>query len=541
MRFGSMGLADARGAILAHGVNHQGGRFAKGRVISAADIALLQQSGIETIIAAHLDAGDVGEDAAASRIGTRLAGAHLTRSAAFTGRVNLFAAKDGLALTDAATIHALNRVDEAVTIATLAPFTPVSAGQMVATIKIIPFAVPDDIISKLEWMLAGQGPVSVAPWAGLSVSLIQTMLPGTKPSVLDKSARVTADRLAPVGARMVGEQRVAHAVAPLADALCQNSADLILIIGASAITDRRDIIPESIRLAGGSITHLGMPVDPGNLLLLGDLEGRPVLGLPGCARSPKLNGVDWVLQRLGAGLPVTAADIMGMGVGGLLAEVPGRPLPRAAATRIPRAPRVAGLVLAAGFGRRMGAKGNKLLHPLHGQPLLRHGVEAALASQLFSVTIVTGHQAGEIQAALDGLAVEFVHAPDHAAGLSASLKAGLGSLGDDIDGFLVLLGDMPLVAADQIDRLIAAFSPADGRRIIVPVHAGQRGNPVLWDHAFIPEMLAELSGDSGAKRLFDRHGEALCEVGIEDIGVLIDVDTPDALAALNPDYAPVSC
>lgn len=531
MRFGPVAVADAEGAILAHGVHHADGRFAKGRIISKGDIAQLTRSGIETITVAQPETGDVGEDAAASRIASRLTGPNLTVSAAYTGRVNLFAAGDGLALVDAATIHALNRVDEAVTIATVQPFTPVQKGQMLATIKIIPFAVADSTISKLEWMLAGTGPVSLSPWGGLSAGLIQTVLPGTKPSVLDKSVSVTAARMAAIGGDLLGEVRVAHAVPPLADALRGADGDILLVIGASAITDRRDVIPAAIEAAGGKVLHFGMPVDPGNLLLLGALDGRPVLGLPGCARSPKLNGVDWVLQRLGAGLRVDATAIMGMGVGGLLAEIAGRPLPRALATALPRAPRIHGLVLAGGFGRRMGGV-NKLSQEWRGSPLVRHVVQSALAAQLAGVTVVTGHQEAEIRRALDGLGVDYVHAPDHGDGMSATLKAGLSALPNDMDGVLVLLGDMPRVTPAVINRMVAAFGPDDGRAIIVPTCQGQRGNPVLWNASFIPEMLT-LTGDKGARSLIAAHAAMVCELPVEDDGVLLDVDTADDLAHLD--------
>lgn len=531
MWFGPVAVKDAEGAILAHGVHHGDGRFPKGRVISAGDIDRLTRSGIDTITVARLEDGDVGEDAAASRIAARLAGANLTTSAAYTGRVNLYAASDGVAVVEAATIHALNRVDEAVTIATVPPFTPVLKGQMLATIKIIPFAVPDDIISKLEWMLVGTGPVALSPWAGLSAGLIQTTLPGTKPSVLEKGAQVTATRMERIDGNLQETAQVPHAVAPLADALRRTEGDILLVIGASAITDRRDVIPAAIQAAGGTVLHFGMPVDPGNLLLLGSLDGRTVLGLPGCARSLKPNGVDWVLQRLGAGLKVDAASIMGMGVGGLLSEIAGRPLPRALATALPHAPRIHGLVLAGGLGRRMGGT-SKLLRAWRGEALVRHVSQSALAAQLAGVTVVTGHQDVDIRNALDGLAVEYAHASEYADGMSATLKAGLKALPDETDGVLVLLGDMPRVTPSIINRMVAAYSPDDGRAIIVPTCRGRRGNPVLWDADFLSEMQA-LTGDQGARSLIAKHADRVCEVAVEDEGVLLDVDMPDDLSRLD--------
>lgn len=531
MQFGQVAVDQAEGAILAHGVHHVAGRFAKGRVISRDDIDTLARSGIETITVARLEAGDVPEDTAAARIAARLAGAYLTVSAAYTGRVNLFAAADGLAMIDAATIHALNRVDEAVTIATVPPFTPVLKGQLLVTIKIIPFSVPESVISDMEWMMAGTGPVSLSPWIGLRAGLIQTMLPGTKPAVLDKSVTVTAERLSGIGGNLVSEARVSHEVAALSAAICDTKGDILLIIGASAITDRRDVVPAAIEAAGGRVLHFGMPVDPGNLLLLGELDGRPVLGLPGCARSSRLNGVDWVLQRLGAGLTMDGAVIMGMGVGGLLAEIAGRPLPRALATALPRAPRIHGLILAGGFGRRMG-DANKLLCEWRGIPLVRHVAQAALAAQLAGVTVVTGHQAAGVKGALAGLPLDFAHASDHGDGLSATLRAGLRELPDDIDGVLILLADMPRVTPAIINQLIAAYDRDEGRTIVLPTCNGQRGNPVLWDIAFVGQM-ATLTGDQGARALIAAHPASVCEVAVADSGVLFDVDTPEQLLSLD--------
>lgn len=531
MFFGSVAVADAEGAILAHGVHHAEGRFPKGRVLRADDIARLTRSGIDRVTVARLEPGDVAEDAAASRIAARLAGPNLTVSAAYTGRVNLFAAADGLSMVEAATIHALNRVNEAVTIATVPPFTPVRKGQMLATIKIIPFAVPEDIISKLEWMLAGAGPVSLAPWSNLSAGLIQTTLPGTKQSVLEKAVTATATRLSRIDGDLAETTQVPHAVEPLADALRRTDGDILLVIGASAITDRRDVIPAAITAAGGKVLHFGMPVDPGNLLLLGNLEGRTILGLPGCARSLKPNGVDWVLQRLGAGLPVDAAAIMEMGVGGLLSEITDRPLPRVLATALPHAPRIHGLVMAGGIGRRMGGT-NKLLRKWQKEPLVCHVVRSALAAQLAGVTVVTGHQDAEIRRALEEHDVDYAHAPRYAEGMSATLQAGLNRLPDETDGVLVLLGDMPRVTPSIINKLVAAYSPDDGRAIIVPTCRGQRGNPVLWDVSFIAEM-QELTGDQGARTLIAKHADRVCEVAVEDEGVLLDVDVAEDLIRLD--------
>ena len=183
-------------------------------------------------------------------------------------------------------------------------------------------------------------------------------------------------------------------------------ADLLIAFGASAITDENDVIPAAIRAAGGEVSHFGMPVDPGNLLLIGELDGRPVLGAPGCARSPAENGFDWVLNRLLAGLEVRREDITGMGVGGLLMEIVSRPQPREPAA-VEGDKKVAAIILAAGQARRMGGP-NKLTARFDGEPLVRRVAEHALKSKAGPVIVVTGHRAEEIAAALAGLDVRMV-------------------------------------------------------------------------------------------------------------------------------------
>jgi molybdenum cofactor cytidylyltransferase len=152
-----------------------------------------------------------------------------------------------------------------------------------------------------------------------------------KPSVIDKTLAALGKRLEPARAWIMQDRRVPHEAVTLAEELASQAngdTDVIIVFGASAIADRRDVIPSAIEMAGGRVEHFGMPVDPGNLLLVGSIAGKPVIGAPGCARSPKENGFDWILHRLLANVPVTRADIMSLGVGGLLMEIISRPQPR---------------------------------------------------------------------------------------------------------------------------------------------------------------------------------------------------------------------
>lgn len=538
MKFGEMALDEAMGAFLAHSIRAGDLLFKKGRVLDAGDIDRLRKNGIETVMAARLSSGDVAEDEAAARIAASVQGRHIVARAPFTGRVNLFAERAGVVLLQGDGINRLNHIDEAITIATVPPYTAVHAGQMVATVKIIPFSVGEAKL-KQALSLAGQadeGLISLADYQPLGVQLIQTQLPSVKASVLNKTVGVTASRISALGGRLMGESRCAHDIDALAGRLAAVSGDLLLIAGASAITDRSDVLPAAIEAAGGEIVHFGMPVDPGNLLLLARLGEVPVIGLPGCARSPRSNGFDWVLRRLFAGLDVTGDDIMDMGVGGLLTEIESRPQPRNREVGkrdvMQSRQKIVGLVLAAGRSVRMG-RDNKLLVEIDGKPMVAHAVEAMLASKADHVIVVTGHQADAIKAAIGEKPVTFRHNPGYADGLSTSLAAGLDALPGETAGVIIGLGDMPRIRFADIDRLIAAFNPGEGRAICVPTVEGKRGNPVLFSVEFLAEMRA-VEGDVGARHLIGAHHDRVCEVEMADDAVLIDVDTQEALAALTP-------
>ena len=545
MRFGEVPIAEAEGAILAHSLRLGAAAFKKGRLLSAADLAAFGAAGLVRVVVVRLDPDDVGEDEAARCLAEAAAGPGIATAAAFTGRANLFADSRGVLVFDRDRLDRLNLVDEAVTLGTLPPFSVVEPRQMVATVKIIPFAAPAAAVHACAAVASEGGPLlRVAAFRSKAVALIQTRLPGIKETVLDKTKEVTAARLAALGCRLVREARCAHDTSALAAEITAASADgvdMVLVHGASAILDRRDVIPAAITAAGGEIEHFGMPVAPGNLLLLGRLAGKPVLGLPGCARSPKINGFDWVLERLVADVAVGSGDIMRMGAGGLLAEIPSRGLPRAEAspapspkdpaTKAPRGPRIAALLLAAGRSSRMGGP-NKMLAEIDGRPMVARVAQRLLSSHARPVVAVLGNQADRVGAALGKLPVERVDNPAFAEGLSTSLKRGLAALPDDIDGVVICLGDMPQITGRDIDRLIAAFNPLEGRAIIVPVRGGKRGNPVLFSRRFFAEM-AELAGDVGARHLIGEYAELVAEIEMDTDSILVDIDTPEALAAFR--------
>ena len=534
MKFGAVPVAEAEGGIAVHSIRKGSLVLKKGTLIGPSEIAALQAADIPDIVVARLEPDDVSEDAAAAEIAAAVAGEGVRVDRAFTGRANLFSETAGVLVVNRTAIDALNLLDEAVTFATLPAFKPVVAGEMIATVKIIPFAVAAAVRDAALAVARAAAPlVKVAPYHIRKVGVVSTLLPGLAGKVIEKTMKVTAERLAPAGAMIVAERRVPHekdALAKALDEVLREGAELVIVFGASAIADRRDVIPAAVEAIGGRVEHFGMPVDPGNLLLLADARGRPLLGAPGCARSPKENGFDWVLMRLLAGLDVPREAITGLGVGGLLMEIVTRPQPRdEPVTRADH--NIAAIVLAAGRSTRMGGP-NKLLEEIRGKPLVRIAAEQALASRAAPVIVVTGHEHERVAAALKDLPVKLVHNPDFASGLGGSLKAGIAAVPAEADGAVVCLGDMPQVDASLIDQLIAVFDPEKGALAVVPVFDGRRGNPVLWSRRFFPDLMA-IEGDVGARHLIGRYSEAVIEVPVTGKAAFVDIDTPEALRGVK--------
>jgi molybdenum cofactor cytidylyltransferase len=534
MKFGAVPPREAEGAVAVHSIRKDGMVLKKGTLVGQAEIAALEAAKVAEIVVARLEPGDVSEDVAASEIAAAVAGEGVHVDRAFTGRANLFAEAAGVLVVDKTGVDALNDVDPAITFATLNAYAPVVAGKMIATVKIIPFAVSGGARDKAVAAARAARPiVRVAPFRLRKIGIISTVLPGLAEKVIEKTLRVTAERLAPANAEIVAERRVPHETQALTRALdevLKAGAEMVVVFGASAIADTRDVIPAAVEAVGGRIEHFGMPVDPGNLMLVAEANGRPVLGAPGCARSPKENGFDWILMRLLAGLPIKRSDITGLGVGGLLMEIVTRPQPRAV-PEPEKGHRIAGLVLAAGRSTRMGGP-NKLLEEINGKPLVRIVAEQALASRASPVIVVTGHQRERVERALAGLRVSLVHNADFADGLSTSLKAGIKAVPADADGVIVALGDMPQVSATLLDRLIAAFDPEHGALVVVPTFDGKRGNPVLWARRFFADLMA-VEGDVGARHLIAGYAEAVTDVPVDDAAALTDIDTPEALIAVR--------
>lgn len=325
MKFGTIPVREAEGAILAHSLRLGDGRLRKGVRLTLEHLAQMQRAGIAKVTVARLGKGDVHEDDAARRLAesARQSGAPMHLSAPFTGRVNLIADSPGVVRLDAVRITAANAVDPMITIATVPDLHQIHPGGMIATIKIISYAVAETALEAARTQI--EGAIGLSPPVFRTAGLIVTESPGGPGQ---KGLDAIEGRLTGLGMELTELRSCDHDEIALADALSKVAGEVVLILTASATSDIRDTAPLALERAGGEVLRFGIPVDPGNLLFLGRLRDRPVIGLPGSARSPVLHGADWVLARVACGVGLTDADFAAMGVGGLLKEIPTRPQPR---------------------------------------------------------------------------------------------------------------------------------------------------------------------------------------------------------------------
>jgi len=542
LKFGPRPLAECAGAILAHAVYLADGRIAKGTRLSPDHLARLAASGLTEIIVACLEASDLDENAAADTIAAEIMPENVDFSDGVTGRVNVYAPVRGLLRFDRARLAAVNRIDEGITLATVQHNQLVEAGDMIATLKVIPYGVPSDSVKSLIECASGSPIISFHALRPRSLGLIQTRIEGMKPKIIRATEDTTKARLNQLGCALVDSRVVPHDVSAVRDAIDaagMNAPEILLICGGSAISDRRDVVPTAIVAAGGRVDHFGLPVDPGNLLMTAQIDKLPVIGMPGCARSTRLNGFDWVLHLLLAGLPIDDAEIADMAAGGLLMEIASRPLPRRLVEQKRTADMtIGGVLLAAGQSKRMG-ENNKLLMEVDGAPLVRRAARALLEGGLQDVVVVTGHQSDAVKAALADLPLRFVDNPDYADGQAGSVAAGIRVLAESNHaGALVALGDMPFVKAGLVQSLIrdhVALADAEDR-ITFPVYDGQRGNPVLWGRRFFDSLMA-LSGDTGGRAILAQNAGAVNSFSWNDASIHQDIDTPEGLASAQASAA----
>jgi len=331
MKFGSVPIHDSVGKVLAHKLIGQDGKklFNKGHWLTETDVDKLRLNNIEWVVVAALDATDLPENEAARRVGQALTGEHVRVTAPGVGRANLMATAAGPVRINVPALERLNNIDEGITIATLHEHTLVQPGQLLALVKIIPFAVPSARVEDVEAMAREASPViAVRALQARRAALIISGPESERESLLTDFSEPVRTRLTRLGSMLEAIDYVSHTAECIAEAIQKQSSDLILLASISATIDREDVIPAGIRAAGGTLAHFGVPVDPGSLLVLGYLGTTPVVGLPGCVKSLQTNVIDMILPRLLAGERLTRADLVAMGHGGLLEDISERPMPR---------------------------------------------------------------------------------------------------------------------------------------------------------------------------------------------------------------------
>jgi len=585
MYFGELDLDDALGCYLAHSIKLPQRRLRKGLKLTAELLEELRSNDIKQVTVARLDKDDVHEDHAASVLASKLHGKNVHCGEARTGRVNLYASRTGLLALSREDILACNSVDNNITIATLPENMWVQAGRMVATVKIISYAVTEQSLQQAVSKLATNGEtLAIHEPQTQRAHLIQTRLTGTSDALLEKTEKITRNRLISRDIELASSSVCEHSERSLSTTIKDLRAaehcsanDWLLIIGASAISDIGDVVPTVARQLGGNIRRFGIPVDPGNLLLLADIDKHPLIGLPGCARSPKANGLDQFIDRMACKLPIDDSWINSLAVGGLLGEVFERPQPRTLADRQYREqngsqlqgplPSITAVVLAAGSSTRFGEE-NKLLADWQGEAMIIATLNNLLESEVNNVLLISGSDA---KALLQVLACRFestsstqqnsststafhcrihnkkiqvIHNPLHASGMGSSLKTAISSLlsSSQIDkhsetpvpSVLICLGDMPVVKPDTINRLIQAANrqvtePGTMRySAFLPSFKGKRGNPVLLNADLFDDLLA-IDGDRGARDLLSGNPDIVQLIPVDDAGILLDIDTPTEL------------
>lgn len=529
MKFGSVPTQQAGGATLAHSLKVGTATLRKGRKLSAGDVETLIAAGISTVVVSVLDDTDMPENAAAEMLAATLATPNITADAAFAGRANLIATEPGVLRVDRGVVDGFNGINEAITLATLPDYARVAKGQMAATVKIIPYGVERARVDEVLERVARPA-LTLHPFQMRSALLVLTHTPGFKMSLIAKAEAVLRARLTALGITEITVKLVKHKLEAVTECLSGAREDLVLILGASATSDRADICPAAVVDAGGQIERFGMPVDPGNLLFLGKLGGRPVVGLPGCARSPALNGADWVLERLAAGLPISSQDIARMGAGGLLKEIPTRPQPRIGKTAPKEKPVVDILLLAAGTSSRMRGS-DKLMEEIDGEALLTRTARAAANSKANRAILILPPNAEARQAAIEGLGVETTLSHHASEGMAASLRAGLETVDKDVDAVIVAFADMPEIDTAAFNDVIDAFDPQAERLIARATTAtGRPGHPVLFGRPFF-EALSGLKGDEGARSILRAAKEFVVDVPLGGNAAITDLDTPEDWAA----------
>ena len=519
------------GSVIAQTYNLPGIAISKGTFVTSEIVDYFKEGDVKNILCAIPDNGDIHEDEAANIISNAIDRSHIYTESASTGRVNFKSRSLCLVRYERSLIKEVNLVDESIAFSIVEHNQLLAKNDLIATLKIIPFFTKKKYVDQVISILSKNELFKTHRLNKKEVSLIQTFFEWQKKSMFKATSTVTKNRLEALECSLNEEKLIRHDYNVLCSEIrssIERGIDILLISGASAITDRSDYIPKAILSEGGEIIQFGLAVDPGNLLLIGKVGSTTIIGMPGCARSPKLNGFDWVLQLLIANIPINKEELADMGAGGLLMEIASRPLPRALAKSVKkREKKIMGVILAAGNSTRMG-QDNKLLKNIGGASLVRNTAIEMLKSDIDSCSIVLGYQSDKVAAAIKDLNINLILNPLWEEGQASSLKAALNTLDTSYSDLLVMLGDLPGVKSKHINKIIEEHLLTDNRKskITIPSFNGKKGNPVIWGRSFFSD-LSNLEGDVGGRALFGQHPAAINFLDMDDAAVVTDADTPE--------------
>ncbi len=522
---------ESLGSVIAQTYNLPGKTISKGTFMTSEIVDYFKEGDVQNILCAVPENDDIHEDEAANIISNAIDRSHLYTESASTGRVNFKSRSLCLVRYERELIKEVNLVDESIAFSIVEHNQLLAKNDLIATLKIIPFFTQKKYVDQVISILAKNELFKTHSLNKKEVSLIQTSFEWQKKSMFKATSNVTRNRLEALDCSLNEEKLIRHDFELIRSEIrssIESGIDILLISGASAIIDRFDYIPKAILSEGGEIIQYGLAVDPGNLLLIGKVDNTTVIGMPGCARSPKLNGFDWVLQLMMADIPINREELADMGAGGLLMEIASRPLPRALARSVSkREKKVMGVILAAGNSTRMG-KDNKLLKNVGDAPLIRNTAIEMLKSDLDTCSIVLGYQSDKVAAVIKDLDIRLILNPMWEEGQASSLRAAINTLDATYSDLLIMLGDLPGIKSSHINSIIEEHLLTDNRKskITIPSFEGQKGNPVIWGRSFFHDLL-NLEGDVGGRTLFSEHPAAINILEMDDPWVVTDADTPE--------------
>ncbi len=527
-----------KSAILGHGLVWNNQKFPKSspleNFLNNAEIPENYQFHV-----AYPDNNDWHEQKITEQLANDFLGENIKCEITKSGRVNFIAKIDGILHFNTENLDKFNELTPEITMATRPYCTQIYQGEIVASCKIIPYFVAGNIVKK-SMVLAKKSCLNISPLQGGKAHLIFTYLEEIPPQKLQKSAQIFQKRLLKYNYEVGKISNVRHHCQELSEFLTQippKDFDLIAIMGAVSIADINDIVPKALINCGGKIIRYGMPVDPGNLLLLGEISNCPFLGLPGCAKSPKFNGLDFILQRLAARINITSKDIAQLGKIGLLPENYDRGALRAVNYPVASKPLIA--ILAAGKGERMAQDLAKPLTIFRDKALLEwviDNINQALPSKDIIIIVNDSPQGKQVQEFCLTKQYKFIINNQYNEGIASSLRLAVNYASQTHSALMVFLADMPNITPKTIATIWQEFQ-RDTQNIMAvqPKFGSQLGHPVVFNPRIFSE-LAKLSGDTGAKTFMENLSDYRRIIDTLDAGVIQDGDTKAMINQWSRDY-----